>query len=333
MSMLQDTLVSQKNLGMELVRVTEAAALACGRQMGRGDGESIRRSAAEAMGQALVSVNMDAEVRVVVGSPGDGDDLKPGLACGQGFGPRVDLAAGPLDGISLVARGLTGAMAVIAATERDAMRLPPAGILLEKIAVGAAARGAIDINETVENNLNRIAFAKDMRVADLTLVILDRPRNQPLLEEARRAGARVSTISDGEVAAAVRVALEDSGVDVVIGIGGTEDATIAACALKCLGGELVARPWVRSPEEGEHMRAAGVEPTQVFTTQDLAGGDDVVFAATGVTDGLLLQGVRYHDRWAESDSLVIRSQSGTLRRITTKHHLATAHIEASRRVR
>jgi fructose-1,6-bisphosphatase II len=333
MSMLQDTLVSQKNLGMELVRVTEAAALACGRQMGRGDSEQIRHAAAEAMGQALGSVNMDAEIRVVVGDPGEGELLAPGLRCGQGFGPRVDLAAGPLDGVSLVARGLTGAMAVIAATDREAMRLPPHGILLEKIAVGAMARGAVDITETVENNLNRIAFAKDMRVADLTLVILDRPRNQPLLEEARRAGARVSMISDGEVAASVRVALEDSGVDVVMGIGGTEDTTIAACALKCLGGELVARPWVRTPDEGEQMRAAGVEPSQVFTTEDLAGGEDVVFAATGVTDGLLLKGVAYHDQWAESDSLVIRSRSGTLRRITTKHHLATAHIEGGRRVR
>jgi fructose-1,6-bisphosphatase II len=333
MSMLQDTLVSQKNLGMELVRVTEAAALACGRQMGRGDGEEIRRSAAEAMGQALGSVNMDAEIRVVVGSAREGENLAPGLRCGQGLGPRVDLAAGPLDGVSLVARGLTGAMAVIAATDRDAMHLPPNGILLEKIAVGAAARGAVDINESVENNLNRIAFAKRMRVSDLTLVILDRPRNQLLLEEARRAGARVSMISDGEVAAAIRVALEDSGVDVVMGIGGTEDATIAACALKCLGGELMARPWVRNQEEADEMRAAGVEPTQVFTTEDLAGGEEVVFAATGVTDGLLLRGVAYHDRWAESDSLVIRSQSGTLRRISTKHHLATAHIEGSRPVR
>jgi fructose-1,6-bisphosphatase II len=213
------------------------------------------------------------------------------------------------------------------------MRLPPNGILLEKIAVGAAARGAVDITESVENNLNRIAFAKQVRVTDLTLVILDRPRNQTMLEEARRAGARVSTISDGEVAAAVRVALEDSGVDVVMGIGGTEDATIAACALKCLGGELVARPWVRNDDEAEQMQAAGVDPRQAFTTEDLAGGDDVIFAATGVTDGLLLQGVRYHDRWAESDSLVIRSQSGTLRRISTKHHLATARIEGSRQVR
>jgi fructose-1,6-bisphosphatase II len=333
MSMLQDTLVSQRNLGMELVRVTEAAALACGRLMGRGDSEGIRHAAADAMGRALAGVNMDAYIRVVVGSPEADEELVPGFRCGQGFGPRVDLAAGPLDGVSLVARGLTGAMAVIAATERDAMRLPPRGILLEKIAVGATARGAVDISESVENNLNRIAFAKQMRVNDLTLVILDRPRNHAMLEEARRAGARVSTISDGEVAAAVRVALEDSGVDVVMGIGGTEDATIAACALKCLGGELVARPWVRNNEEEQVMQAAGVDPRQVFTTDDLAGGNEVIFAATGVTDGLLLKGVRYHDRWAESDSLVMRSHSGTLRRISTKHHLATAHIEGSPPVR
>ena len=333
MSATQETLVSQKNLGMELVRVTEAAALACGRQMGRGDTEAIRSIAAEAMGEALGSVNMDAEIRVVVGSARDGGGLVLGRRCGQGIGPSVDLAAGPLDGVSLVARGLTGAMAVIAATERDSMHLPPAGILLEKIAVGAMARGAVDINDSVENNLNRIAFAKQMRVSDLTLVILDRPRNQLLLEEARRAGARVSTISDGEVAAAVRVALEDSGVDVVMGIGGTEDATIAACALKCLGGELVARPWVRNEDEEQQMRAAGVDPMQAFTTDDLAGGNEVIFAATGVTDGLLLKGVRYHDRWAESDSLVMRSQSGTVRRISTQHHLSTANIEGSRQIR
>jgi fructose-1,6-bisphosphatase II len=326
----QEIAVSQKNLAMELVRVTEAAALASGRHMGRGDKAEVMRSAAEAMQQALGAVNMDADLKVITSSEG-GEVL--GLAggrFGQGLGPRVDLATGPLDGVSLVARGLPGAIAVIAATEHDAMHLP-GSLYLEKMAVGAQARGAIDIADNVENNLNRVAFAKDMRVADLTVVILDRPRHQSLLEEARAAGARVSLITDGEVAAAVMAALDDSGVDVVLGIGGAEDTTIAACALKCLGGELVARPWLRTPEEASTLEAAGVDPHRVFNIDDLAGGEEVVFAATGVTDGLLLRGVRYHDRWAESESLVMRSQSGSLRRISTKHHYAISQ-ERSRPV-
>jgi fructose-1,6-bisphosphatase II len=327
LAVIQDTEISQKNLGMELVRVTEAAALACGRLMGRGDQEEVRSSAAAAMGQALRMVNMDADIKVVVGTPQPGEDLVSGLHCGQGHGPRVDLAIGPLDGVSLVARGLTGAMAVLAATERGQMRLP-GSLLLEKIAVGPRVKGAVDITDTVENNLNRIAFAKKVRVSDLTIVILDRPRHQQILEEARNAGARVTLISDGEVSAAIRVAMEDSGVDAVMGIGGAEDATVAACALKCLAGELVARPWLRNEEAAGELEAAGVDPHRVVTSDDLAGGDEVVFAATGVTDGLLLRGVHYHDRWAESQSLVMRSASGTVRKIETQHHYARALAEA-----
>jgi len=329
---IQQTAISQKNLGMELVRVTEAAALACGRLMGRGDQEEVRRSAAEAMAQSLVAVNMDANIVVVVGTPQPGEELVGGGRVGQGQGPRVDLAAGPLDGVSLVTRGLTGAMAVVAATEHQQMRVP-GSLLLEKIAVGPMARGAVDINESVENNLNRIAFAKDVRVGDLTVVILDRPRHQQMLEEVRQAGARVSLISDGEVSAAIRVAMEDSGVDVAMGIGGAEDATIAACALKCLGGELIAKPWLRNPEEAETLVAAGVDVQRIITTDDLAGGEEVVFAATGVTDGLLLRGVHYYDGWAESQSLVMRSASGTLRKIETKHHFALARDQGNTQVR
>jgi fructose-1,6-bisphosphatase II len=329
---IQQTAVSQKNLGMELVRVTEAAALACGRLMGRGDQEEIRRSAAEAMAQSMVSVNMDADLVVLVGTPQPGEELYSGVRVGQGQGPHVDLAAGPLDGVSLVTRGLTGAMTVVAATEQGQMRVP-GSLLLEKIAVGPAARGAVDINESVENNLNRIAFAKDVRIGDLTVVILDRPRHQQMLEEVRQAGARVSLISDGEVSAAIRVAMQDSGVDVVMGIGGAEDATIAACALKCLGGELIAKPWLRNPEEAETLAAAGVDLQRVITTEDLAGGDEVVFASTGVTDGLLLRGVHYYDGWAESQSLVMRSASGTIRKIETKHHFALARDGENRPVR
>jgi fructose-1,6-bisphosphatase II len=245
--------------------------------------------------------------------------LREGWTVSLGAGPSVDLAAGPLDGVSLVSRGLPGAIAMVAAAERGNLSLA-ACPYLEKIAVGAAARGAIDIADSVENNLKRIAFAREARVADLTVVILDRPRHHQLLDETRQAGARVSLISDGEVAAAIMAGLEDSGVDVVLGIGSAEDTTIAACALKCLGGELVARPWLRTPEEATELEAGGMDPRRVFTIEDLAAGEEVVFAATGVTDGPLLRGVRYHDRWAESESLVMRSQSGSLRRISTKHH-------------
>jgi fructose-1,6-bisphosphatase II len=203
----------------------------------------------------------------------------------------------------------------------------PGSLLLEKMIVGPRAAGALDVSESVENNLNRVAFAKQVRVSDLTVVILDRPRHQQLLEEARQAGARVSLISDGEVSAAIRVAMESSGVDVVMGIGGAEDATMAACALKCLSGELVARPWLRTPEDAAELEAAGVDPHGVLTVDDLAGGDEVVFTATGVTDGLLLRGVHYHDGWAESQSLVMRSASGTIRKIETQHHYALAQAE------
>jgi len=322
--------ISQKNLGMELVRATEAAALASGRYMGRGDKEEAHRSAATAMAQALGTVTMDAVVRLAVGGGDRDDPLSQGRQFGHGQGPGVDLAAGPIDGISLLTRGLPGAISVIAATERGEMAVPGSAYL-EKIAVGARARGAIDLAGTVEHNLNRIAFAKEVRVADLTVVVLDRPRHQQLIEEVRQAGARLSLITDGEVAAAVMVALEDSGVDVVMGMGGAEDTTIAACALKCLGGEIVARPWLRNADEVEDLRAIGVDPHQVFGIEDLAGGNEVVFTATGVTDGLLLRGVHYFDHWAETESLVMRSQSGTLRRITTKHHFALAG--GSRRVR
>ena len=327
--MSQITLVTQKNLGLELVRVTEAAALAAGRYMGRGESESVRRSAAEAMGQALEMVNMDAELVVVDAHPETNQTLVSGLRCGQGTGPGVDLAAGPIDGVSLVARGLTGAIAVIAATDRSAMHLSRS-VYLEKIAVGASAKGAVDLTDSVENNLRRIAFAKGGRVADLTIVILDRPRHQELLQDVRQAGARVSLFSDGEVSAAVMTGLEESGIDAVMGIGGVEDATIAACALKCLGGELQTRAWIRNEDDARELEAAGIEPNRVYTIEDLAGGDEVVFAATGVTDGRLLHGVRYHDHWAESESLVLRSHSGTLRRISTQHHFALAPEHARR---
>ncbi|MHB8510400.1 MAG: class II fructose-bisphosphatase [Candidatus Dormibacteria bacterium] len=326
----QETIVSQKNLGMELVRVTEAAALASGRHMGRGDKDAVLRSAAEAMEQALGNVNMDADLCVIVNRwEGPGSAFERGNHFGQGAGPRVDLAAGPLDGVSLVTRGLTGAIAVIAASDRGSMHLPQS-VYLQKIMVGARARGAIDIQDSVENNLRRVAFAAELRVSDLNVVLLDRPRHQQLVEETRAAGARVSLISDGEVAAAVRSAMDDSGVDVVLGIGSAEDATLAACALKCLGGELQAKPWLRNEEESRDLVERGIDPERVFTIDDIAGGDEVVFAATGVTDGLLLQGVRYHDRWAESQSLVMRSQSGSLRRISTRHHYALSQDRGQR---
>ncbi|HEV3230862.1 MAG TPA: fructose-bisphosphatase class II family protein, partial [Candidatus Dormibacteraeota bacterium] len=268
------------------------------------------------------AVNMDGELTVVVNQwEGVSAAFQRGSRFGQGFGPPVDLAAGPLDGVSLVSRGLPGAIAVIAAAERGSLHLP-ASLYMRKIMVGARARGAIDIDDSVENNLRRVAFASDMRISDLTVVLLDRPRHQSLVEETRAAGARVSLVSDGEVAAAVMAALDDSGVDVVLGIGSAEDATLAACALKCLGGELQAIPWARSEEQAAELTAMGVDLERRYSIDDLAGGDEVVFAATGVTDGLLLQGVRYHDRWAESQSLVMRSQSGSLRRISTRHHYA-----------
>ena len=320
----------QPNVGLELVRCTEAAALSAGRWMGNLDREGIRSTAAAAMRDALTGVHMSGTV--VIGEQGPGALLAVGQAVGDGRGEPCDVALKPLDGSTLVAKGFPNAVSVIATAERGSLVRAPLGLYAEKIAVGPQARGAIDVTDSVENNLQRIAFAKNLQLSDLTVVMLDRPRHEALMEQVRQTGARISLLSDGDIAAAIMATLEGTGIDVMMGVGGLPEAVLAACALKCLGGDLQCRLWLRSREDEERARAAGFENLRgTYAVDDLVRGEDVAFAATGVTDGEFLHGVIYHHYWAETESMVFRSKSGTIRHLTTKHHSALKSVEGAHR--
>lgn len=316
-----------RNRGLELLRATEAAALAVGRWLGRGDKAGTRDAAQQAMAEALAAMPFDG--RIVVGPDDPAGPLASGRRIGAGR-ERIDLAVIPVDGVSLVSRGLTQALSIAAAAEPGGIRQPPPVAYMHKIAVGPAARGSIDITDTPENNLRRIAFAMDVHVRDLTVVMLDRPRHQALMERVREMGARIALISDGDVGAAIMAAVEGSGVDVMLGAGGTREAVLAACALRCLGGELQCRPWVRHEDEAVAVRAAGYDPDAPMNMTDLVPGNEVAVAVTGVTGGGLLRGVLYHKWWAETHSLVMRARSGTIREISTRHHVALRPDEAPR---
>lgn len=281
------------------------------------------------MEEALIGMPFDG--RVVIGPEGGNSNLSPGRRIGVGR-DRIDLAIIPVDGVSLVARGLSQALSIAAAAEPGGILSPPPVAYMHKIAVGPAAKGAVDIADTPENNLRRIAFAMEVQVQDLTVMMLDRPRHQALLERVRALGARVALISDGDVGAAMMAAWPGSGVDVMIGSGGTQEAIVAACVMRCLGGELHCRPWVRHEEEAAAMRAAGFDPEDPISMERLVPGRQVSIAATGISGGGILRGVQYHDWWAETHSLVMRAQSGTVREILTKHHVALPP-EGARRVR
>lgn len=321
---------AQPNLGLELVRATEAAALSAGRWMGNLDREGIKTTAVTAMQEALRGVHMRGPI--VIGEEGTGSPLSVGQALGDGSGDACDVALKPLDGSTLVAKGLPNAVSVIATAGSGSMVRAPVGMYAEKIAVGPDARGSIDVTDSVENNLQRVAFAKRVQVSDLTVVMLDRPRHQSLTEQVRQIGARITMLSDGDIAAAIMATLEGTGIDVMIGVGGLPEAVLAACALKCLGGDLQCRLWMRSKDDEERARLAGFDdPRRVYSVDDLVRGDDVAFAATGVTDGEFLHGVIYHHYWAETESMVFRSQSGTVRHLNTKHHYALRSVEGAHR--
>jgi fructose-1,6-bisphosphatase II len=313
------------NHGLELLRATEAAALTVGRWLGRGDKAGTRDAGQQSMEESLSSMPFDA--RVVIGPDAPGSSLMPGRRIGAGR-EHIDLAVLPVDGVSLVARGLTQALSIAASAEPGGIVQPPPVAYMHKIAVGPKARGSIDITDTPENNLRRIAFAMDVRVNDLTVAMLDRPRHQALLERVREMGARVALISDGDVGAAIMAAVSGSGVDVMLGAGGTGEAVLAACALRCLGGELQCRPWVRHEEEAAAIVAAGFDPEAAMSMDRLVPGSDVSVAVTGITGGGLLRGVLYHAWWAETQSMVMRARSGTVREISTKHHVARQPEEA-----
>jgi fructose-1,6-bisphosphatase II len=309
----------ERNLAMELVRVTEAAAMAASRYMGQGDKNLVDGAAVDAMRHTLGGIRMDGIVVIGEGEKDEAPMLYNGEQIGDGSEPRVDIAVDPIDGTTLMSKGLPGAIAVIAMSARDTMHVAKEVFYMDKIAVGPGARAAIDINAPVAENINRVAKALGKPVGSLTVILLDRPRHADLLAEIRKAGARVKMISDGDVAAGIQAALPESGVDMLMGIGGTPEGVITAAALRCAGGAIQCKPWPRDDEERQKCLDAGLDLEHVYTTEELVGGDDVFFAATGATTGELLRGVNMTGTGAMTHSLVMRSRSGTIRWIESTH--------------
>jgi fructose-1,6-bisphosphatase II len=311
-----------RNLGMELVRVTEAAALAASRWVGRGDKNGADAAAVSAMRSVLSTVSMDGIVVIGEGEKDHAPMLYNGENVGDGTPPLVDVAVDPIDGTTLTAMGRTNALSVIAVGERESMFDPGPSYYMEKIAVGPDSVGSIDITASPSQNLRWIAKSKRESVRDLTVVILDRPRHAELIEEVRASGARIALITDGDVYGAIAAASDDSGIDVLMGVGGTPEGVISAAALKCMGGEMQGRLWPRDEDERAAIEAAGLDPGAVLTLDRLVRSDNCFFAATGITDGPLLDGVRFDARSVSTQSLVMRSRSGTVRRISAHHQLA-----------
>ena len=311
-----------RNLAMELVRVTESAALAASRWVGRGDKNGADGAAVAAMRSVLSTVTMDGIVVIGEGEKDNAPMLYNGENVGDGTPPLVDVAVDPIDGTTLTAQGRTNALSVIAVSDRESMFDPGPSYYMEKIAVGPEAVGSIDITATPTQNLRWIAKAMRESVHDVTVVILDRPRHAELIDEVRAAGARIRLISDGDVYGSIAAGSPGSGVDVLMGVGGTPEGVISAAALKCMGGEIQGRLWPRDDGERQAIIAAGLDPAAVLTIEDLVHGDNCFFAATGITDGPLLDGVRFDARGVTTQSLVMRSRSGTVRRIDAHHQLA-----------
>ena len=310
-----------RNLAMELVRVTEAAAMAAGRWVGRGDKNGGDGAAVDAMRQLIGTVSMQGVVVIGEGEKDEAPMLFNGEQVGNGHGPSCDVAVDPIDGTTLMAKGMPNALAVLAVAERDAMFDPSAVFYMEKLAVGPEAASAIDIRESVAENISRVAEAKGRDVADVTVCVLDRPRHEQIVSEIRATGARIQFITDGDVAGAIAAARPHSGVDMLYGIGGTPEGIITAAALKCMGGELQGRLWPKDEQERQKALAAGHDLERVLTTADLVRGDNVFFCATGLTDGALLRGVHYQPGGATTQSIVMRSKSGTVRLIDGHHRL------------
>jgi fructose-1,6-bisphosphatase II len=305
---------------MELMRATEAAALAAGRWMGRGDKNAADGAAVEAMRVVLSTVRMEGVVVIGEGEKDEAPMLFNGEQIGDGSPPSMDIAVDPVDGTTLTALGRGGAIAVIAMSERGTMFDPGPCVYMEKIAAGPAAVDVIDLNAPVKANLEAVAKALGEKVSDVTAVILDRDRHEDIIRECREAGARIRLIPDGDVAGAISVAWRNSGNDILFGVGGTPEGVIAACALKALGGAIQGKLWPRNDEERTAALDAGYDLDKVLMLDDLVSGDDVFFAATGITDGELLRGVRYWGEGAGTQSLVMRSKSGTIRVIDAQHH-------------
>jgi fructose-1,6-bisphosphatase II len=314
--------VPDRNLALELVRVTEAAAMAAARWVGRGDKNGADGAAVNAMRQLIGTVSMDGVVVIGEGEKDDAPMLFNGERVGDGLGAEADVAVDPIDGTTLAAKGMPNAISVIAVAERGAMFDPSAVFYMQKLVVGPEAADKVDINAPIAWNLAQVAKAKGESVADLTVCLLDRPRHESLADEIRQAGARIKFISDGDVAGAVMAARDGTGVDMLAGIGGTPEGIITACAISCLGGVIQGRLWPKDEEERRRALDAGHDLDRVLTTTDLVTGDNIFFCATGITDGEIMEGVRYTSEGPTTHSIVMRSKSGTIRDIRSEHRLA-----------
>ncbi|AXI88546.1 class II fructose-bisphosphatase [Streptomyces griseoincarnatus] len=311
-----------RNLALELVRVTEAAAMAAGRWVGRGDKNGADGAAVRAMRTLVSTVSMNGVVVIGEGEKDEAPMLFNGERVGDGTGPECDIAVDPIDGTTLTAKGMTNAIAVLAAAERGSMFDPSAVFYMDKLVTGPEAADFVDINAPVSVNIRRVAKAKRVTPEDVTVVILDRPRHEGIIKEIRETGARIKLISDGDVAGSILALREGTGIDLLLGIGGTPEGIISACAVKCLGGTIQGKLWPKDDEERQRAIDAGHDLDRVLTTEDLVTGDNVFFVATGITDGELLRGVRYRSETATTDSIVMRSRSGTVRRIDSEHRLS-----------
>jgi fructose-1,6-bisphosphatase II len=310
---------ADRNLALELVRVTEAAAVAAAKWQGRGDKEAVDQAAVDAMRSMLATVDVDGVVIIGEGEKDEAPMLANGEEVGNGTGIAMDVAVDPVDGTRLTARGMPGALAVIAMSPRGTMYSPGSLVYMDKIAVGEDAAGVIDLEAPVEHNLAQVAKAKGKGVDDVTAVILNRPRNEDYIKRVREAGARISLIGDGDISGAISTAKRDSGIDILLGIGGSPEAVTAACAMLALRGEMQCKLWPRDAAERQFAIENGLDLDQVLTTSDLVNSDNTFFAATGVTGGSLLDGVGFYGDAVETHSVVMRSKSGTTRFVRGVH--------------
>jgi fructose-1,6-bisphosphatase II len=311
--------VPSRNLALELVRVTEAAAMAAGRYMGRGDLKACDRAAVNAMRLVLNSIEMDGVIVIGEGEKDQAPMLFNGERLGTGEPPQVDIAVDPIDGTRLLAHGRSNSISTVSLAERGSLFDPGPIVYMYKIAVGPEAKGHIDISASVAENVRAVANAKKMDIDDLTIVVLDRPRHAQVIEEIRSLRARIRLITDGDVAGALMTAWPESGIDMLIGIGGTPEGVLAACALKCMNGEIQGKLFPRDEGEAEAARQQGYDLDRILTIDDLVSSDDVFFAITGITDGELVEGVKYFREGAHTHSLVMRARSGTIREIHATH--------------
>ncbi|HUR08932.1 MAG TPA: class II fructose-bisphosphatase [Nonomuraea sp.] len=310
-----------RNLAMELVRVTEAAAMAAARWVGRGDKNGADGAAVNAMRQLINTVSMNGVVVIGEGEKDRAPMLFNGERVGDGSGADCDVAVDPIDGTRLTALGMPDAVSVIAVSERGSMYDPSAVFYMEKLVTGCEAADVVDIEAPVSANIQAVARAKGCSSSDVTVVVLDRPRHEQMVKEIRETGARIKFIVDGDVAGAIMAARADTGIDLMLGIGGTPEGIVAACALKCLGGVIQGKLWPRDDAERQKAIDAGHDLGQVLTTNDLVRSEDVFFAATGITQGELMQGVRFRGGVALTHSLVMRGRSGTIRKVDSEHQL------------